>query len=276
MPAILFTELGIEPIRYRRLGLALDYLQSLLIQPDHRVVRDAFTHSLHLAQSGHATWVNDLRSTLSKLPIPVHCTVHELTDADNLAQLRKDIRHSCEQSLTGDIQASVRVHLLHNRLEFREDGQQLHTSPIIALRAYLDVIKVPKHRHAFTQLITSSHALSIERLRYEERYRSPIPRVWRLCCFCRGAVEDECHVLMVCEAQLTLVCLHERYRMEMERTALDIVLMQHQLSSYALLQRVLFDRRVLTLTAKYVYDVLAVFAGREPYVPDSHLYTDAS
>ncbi|KAJ3858921.1 hypothetical protein EV359DRAFT_13776, partial [Lentinula novae-zelandiae] len=67
MRAILFTELGIEPIRYRRLGLALGYLQSLLIQPDHRVVRDAFTHSLHLARSGHATWVNDLRSTLSKL-----------------------------------------------------------------------------------------------------------------------------------------------------------------------------------------------------------------
>ncbi|GAW05831.1 hypothetical protein LENED_007714 [Lentinula edodes] len=196
MRAILFTELGIEPIRYRRLGLALGYLQSLLIQPDHRVVRDAFTHLLHLARSGHATWVNDLRSTLSKLPIPVHCTVDELTDADNLARLRKDIRQSCEQSLTSDIQASVRVHLLHNRLEFREDGQQLHTSPIITLRAYLDVIKVPKHRHAFTRLITSSHALSIERLRYEERYRSPIPREWRLCHFCRGAVEDECHALM--------------------------------------------------------------------------------
>ncbi|KAJ3852784.1 hypothetical protein EV368DRAFT_20511, partial [Lentinula lateritia] len=87
----------------------------------------------------------------------------------------------------------------------------------------------------------------------EEQYRSPIPRVWRLCRFCRGAVEDECHALMVCEAQLTLVCLRERYWMEMERTAPDIVLMQHQLSSYALLQRVLFDRRVLTLTAKYVY-----------------------
>ncbi|KAJ4477599.1 hypothetical protein C8R41DRAFT_773029 [Lentinula lateritia] len=275
MRAILFTELGIEPIRYRRLGLALGYLQSLLIQPDHRVVRDAFTHSLHLARSGHATWVNDLRSTLSKLPIPVHCTVDELTDADNLARLRKDIRQSCEQSLTSDIQASVRVHLLHNRLEFREDGQQLHTSPIITLRAYLDVIKVPKHRHTFTRLITSSHALSIERLRYEERYRSPIPREWRLCRFCRGAVEDECHALMVCEAQLTLVCLREQYWMEMDRTAPDIVLMQHQLSSYALLQRVLFDRHVLTLTAKYVYDVLAVFAGREPYIPESHLYTDA-
>ncbi|KAJ3911605.1 hypothetical protein F5877DRAFT_55126, partial [Lentinula edodes] len=234
--AILFTELGIEPIQYQCLGLALSYLQSLLIQPDHYVVRDAFTHLLHLAQSGHATWVNDLQSTLSKLPIPVHCTVDELTDADNLVWLRKDIRHLCEQSLTGDIQASVHVHLLHNRLESWEDGQQLHTSPIFTLRAYLDVIKIPKHQHAFTQLITSSHALSIEHLQYEEQYCSPIPWVWRLCHFCRGAVEDECHALMVCEAQLTLVCLHKQYRMEMEWTAPDIVLMQHQLSSYALLR----------------------------------------
>ncbi|KAH7872378.1 uncharacterized protein C8R40DRAFT_498197 [Lentinula edodes] len=57
----------------------------------------------------------------------------------------------------------------------------------------------------FLSRIFLRKVVSRTHLRYEERYRSPIPRVWRLCRFCKGAVEDKCHALMVCEAQALLV-----------------------------------------------------------------------
>lgn len=43
-------------------------------------------------------------------------------------------------------------------------------------------------------------------------------------------------------------------------------------SSYVFLCRVLFDGRILTVTAKYVFDVLALFTGQVPYIPDPALY----
>lgn len=40
------------------------------------------------------------------------------------------------------------------------------------------------------------------------------------------------------------------------------------------MHRVLFDRRVLMLTTKYVYDVLEVFKARELYIPEQHMYPE--
>ena len=53
----------------------------------------------------------------------------------------------------------------------------------------------------------STHALAVERLRYQERYRAPIPHQSRLCRFCRSAVEDEVHALLQCELQPELVAI---------------------------------------------------------------------
>ncbi|KAK0436101.1 hypothetical protein EV421DRAFT_2086799 [Armillaria borealis] len=41
----------------------------------------------------------------------------------------------------------------------------------------------------------SSHVVAVELLRWSERYCPYIPCVWRLCRFCRVAVEDEQHAL---------------------------------------------------------------------------------
>jgi len=46
-----------------------------------------------------------------------------------------------------------------------------------------------------TSIMLSTHALAVERLRYQERFRAPVPRAWRLCRFCHMEVEDEVHVL---------------------------------------------------------------------------------
>jgi hypothetical protein len=45
----------------------------------------------------------------------------------------------------------------------------------------------------------SQHTLAAERLRCKERYYAPVPRVWRLCCFCRCTAEDVVHMLLECQ-----------------------------------------------------------------------------
>ncbi|KAJ6601941.1 hypothetical protein DFH09DRAFT_900222, partial [Mycena vulgaris] len=60
-------------------------------------------------------------------------------------------------------------------------------------------------------LLLGDHSLSIEHLRYPARYRLAVPREEHLCCFCRGAIEDEVHALLACEAQLPLVELRDTF-----------------------------------------------------------------
>ncbi|KAJ6631540.1 hypothetical protein B0H10DRAFT_1624679, partial [Mycena sp. CBHHK59/15] len=47
-------------------------------------------------------------------------------------------------------------------------------------------------------LYLSSHTLSVEILRYKERYRQRTPREYSFCRFCRLAVESESHALIAC------------------------------------------------------------------------------
>jgi len=193
-------------------------------------------------------------------------------DPDRLSQLTDEVRSTCWTSLTNNVQAAVRVHLLHNRVEYDSQGRSVPPPHSLQLQTYLHVITVPKHRHAFTWLITSNHALSVERLRYDERYRPHVPREFRLCRFCRRAVEDECHALLGCGGHLGLVYLRQRFLVDMEAVAPDLAAARQRLSDYSFLARFLFDQRVLTLAAKFVFDVLNVFSGQEPYIPEPHVY----
>ncbi|KAK0443103.1 uncharacterized protein EV420DRAFT_1576985 [Desarmillaria tabescens] len=76
-------------------------------------------------------------------------------------------------------------------------------------RTYLTTI-VPAHRKALTRLFVSSHILAVEVLRWGERYRPKIPREWRLCRFCKIAVEDEVHALLLAAfplgAEISAIC----------------------------------------------------------------------
>ena len=64
---------------------------------------------------------------------------------------------------------------------------------------------IPTHRKAFTSIMFSSHGLAVERLRWKEHYRAPVPREWRLCRFCRSRIEDEVHAILECQGD----CLHQ-------------------------------------------------------------------
>ncbi|KAJ3919286.1 hypothetical protein F5877DRAFT_16260, partial [Lentinula edodes] len=269
--AFLFTELGIEPIRYRHIKLALSYLHSLLSLQGHRLVTDALAHSFHLVRMGQPAWISDLRNVLCHLPVPVLCTVDNLADPEALPHIIKEVELSCEESLSSMVRDSVKAHLLHNRTDYNEMGLPALLSATMSLCPYLKVLNVPKHRHAFTHLLLSCHCLSVERLRYNEWYRPPIPRIWRLCRFCRLSIEDECHALLQCRQDVTLVYLRERYLADIGVAAPELTLLRQTLSDYDFLKRLLFNVRVMSVTAKYVYDVLNVFSGHEPYVPSPDL-----
>ncbi|KAJ7819176.1 hypothetical protein B0H14DRAFT_3737981, partial [Mycena olivaceomarginata] len=94
------------------------------------------------------------------------------------------------------------------RLEHNEDGNFVQMP--VKLRHYLRVL-VPARRKALTRLYLSAHRLSVEVLRYKERYRERAPRNWRLRRFCLSAVETESHTLLGCIAKLELVLLRRDF-----------------------------------------------------------------
>ncbi|KAJ7077518.1 hypothetical protein B0H15DRAFT_752625, partial [Mycena belliarum] len=67
MRAVLFSETGIWPIKYRRVYLALKYLCYLLKLDSERPASNALNESLSLAREQHISWINDLRIVLSRL-----------------------------------------------------------------------------------------------------------------------------------------------------------------------------------------------------------------
>jgi hypothetical protein len=67
----------------------------------------------------------------------------------------------------------------------------------------------------------STHALAVKRLPYQDRYRAPVPRPWRLCRFYRVDVEDEVHVLLKCEVQSDIMALRATFRLDVNRLTGD-------------------------------------------------------
>lgn len=113
-------------------------------------------------------------------------------------------------------------------------------------------IKIPKHRHAFTRLVTSAHALSIERSRYNEQYRPRLPTNERLCRFCVLQVEDECHALLSCKGSATLLCLRSQFLQNIFGSDSNLRDSYLKLPSEEFLRTILFRHRTMTTMAKYV------------------------
>ena len=65
----------------------------------------------------------------------------------------------------------------------------------VGFEKYMGVVKNHRHRIALSRLRMSSHSLMIEKGRH---YKPPLPRVNRLCPFCKDQTEDECHFLISC------------------------------------------------------------------------------
>ncbi|KAJ7607832.1 hypothetical protein DFH06DRAFT_922077, partial [Mycena polygramma] len=209
MRAILFTETGLLPIRYRRAIIALNHAKYWAQLEDDHFARAAYAESLRLSSMRCVSWASDLRAVLASLPIPVTCTEASLESAEGIDDIISAVESSCEAMLQGELDSAVRTAFLRQRLETDEKGQ-LRTV-VLRFRQYLDIVNVG-HRKAFTRFLLSDHNLGVEALRPTDRDRKyPIPRAWPLCRFCQLDIEDETHAAMVCTAHPELTPLRAAF-----------------------------------------------------------------
>jgi hypothetical protein len=105
--------------------------------------------------------MNDLRTVLSRLYIPVDLNIQPELDVATVEIAMKEVM---EAWIDNEIESSSRVRdLLFGRLEKdQETGKFVKKS--LDFRHYLRA-KQPEHRKALTKMVLSSHSLAIERRR---------------------------------------------------------------------------------------------------------------
>ncbi|KAJ7017390.1 hypothetical protein C8F04DRAFT_882355, partial [Mycena alexandri] len=116
-------------------------------------------------------------------------------------------------------------------------------------------------------LILSDHNLSVERLRYPGRYRAAAPRHLRLCRFCRVAVEDEAHALLVCIGDSRLQPLRSSFMHEIFDVLGSFDGKWNADEPYEFLKWMLSQRKITVRLAKFVADILDVYNASPRYVP---------
>ena len=160
MHAVLFTETGIMPIRYRRIILVLRYLQYLLKLPAHHYAHAAFNDACLLHAEKKPSWVGDIVFVLSHLQISVMLKPVHLANPDSIMDLIADVELSCACALQKDINESEKTVLLKKRIL---TSCPLELSDVLKYWHYLDVA-VPAHCKVLTQLVTSCHMLAVNSL----------------------------------------------------------------------------------------------------------------
>jgi hypothetical protein len=276
MLAPLFTETGILPLRFRRVTLAVAYLMYLLQLPPTHFAYAALKESISLLRKGYSCWIADLNWVIHHLPgarsTPSGVDVENM-NRSQLRGLQNTLEEWCDAHLCQELLASPKCAMLVGRYGLAVDRVGPH--PTRKLRHYLALPTVPAHRKAFTALMFSTHSLAVERLRWKERYRAPVPREWRLCRFCRGGVEDEVHALLVCQGHPDFSPL--RLAMQADVQALLPGFHWGTASCHTQVTRrllvLLHDRRLAVLMAKFIYDILNIFDSHPMFIPPPYLYS---
>ncbi len=198
MRTSLFTETGIPPISFRRVSFALHFLSRLVTMKDHRIVQWCLAANEELWRHGSCCWLGDLAVVLRDLGFaPSDTGLTALSSLQGVQNLLKNLPLLASNSITEDINASSRLELVRSRIERTRSGK-MSADPLI-FRAYL-LLRIPAHRIALTRLLTSNHALAIERGRWLRIDGTivTVPRPFRICRWCQKDVENECHILFVC------------------------------------------------------------------------------
>jgi hypothetical protein len=267
--AVLFSETGIIPLRYRRLSLAIGYLTHLMSLPQNHLAGVAYRDSLQLAIDGHLSWLTDLYYALSHLPVPVLMPFTSLSP-NGLIGIKRRLTDSCSTWINDRIASMAgQLPLIQGRVERTADGTM--RSSAMKLRLYLRV-PVPAHRKALTRILLSSHSLGIEVLRYQERLRAPVPRHARLCRLCLLDVETEGHALLACN-DAGLVVLRRAFLTDIYSTLPTIPRSWRSTDDFIhyLMQTVNFD--ILQRLAKYSYDVLTHYSTTVVFRPAGYAYS---
>ncbi|KAJ7050604.1 hypothetical protein C8F01DRAFT_1000384 [Mycena amicta] len=267
--AVLFSETGLWPIRYRRVYLALKNLCHLLeLENDQRPAWNALQESLTLARAGHSCWAKDLCTVLSELFVPVALDISQPLDVPTVQRAMAAVKDSMEAWIDDEINKSERVKdLLSTRLEFDSAERKLRYTSL-AFRHYLRV-KTAAHRQALTRMILSSHSLAVERRRWTERRKPKVPREWRLCRFCKTEVEDPAHAMFMCSHPP----LEELREIFLAKLYADVPEIKHNVaarlydSPASFFAAVLVQRETTPLLAKLAFNVLKIYDAVPMYAP---------
>jgi hypothetical protein len=263
MRAPLFTELGLVPIRYRRLIIALRYLGYLINLPSTHYARAALEDSYQLYCDGHQGYWMDVDYALRKLSIPVDLPALKNLNPNVCAELAKAVHISAMKFLDCKLEASTRLYLLHERREPLEDEPSRKIT--VVLRHYLELVVNAKHRKALTRLLLSQHPLAVERMRYKQRYhRENVPRHRRLCRFGCNEVETLEHALFFCAGSIELLERRDWFSdtvCVMEPRILQVTVE----NATNILKALIFRRDTVCQVAKFAHKVFNIFV-EEPMV----------
>ncbi|KAJ3861152.1 hypothetical protein EV359DRAFT_47747 [Lentinula novae-zelandiae] len=263
---ILFTETGVMPIRYRRIILFFKNMQYLVNLPHHHLAWKAFREAYSLAQNGHTSIILEACRVLDNLPIPFNWNIPEFEDITTayLNDLITGIQNSMEKTLQKAVISCPRtMDTLKERKEYDQKQKKMVFKPL-TFRHYLNV-PTGSHQKALIHIVTGNHQLAVERLHWDERNRPRIIREHRLCCFCKGSVEDPAHVLFECKGSLELIKLRETF---MQKVILGLPqYAKFYPDAWMLFRTLLADTRITELFAKLAYDVLEVVYEVEMFVP---------
>ncbi len=203
----LYTETGIWPLRYRRASLTLRWLL-YVVRDRPALALAAVMEAWDIAQlhgdasPAHASWWSDLCHSLFALPVPVLLHLENPPSIDGITATLRELESSLATHLYDSVTKSRKLPVIKAR--FQRMPKPIKLSLVCRQQSYLNVSN-PKDREALTRLICANTRLGVE----EGRHRSPkIPWHRRICRFCRkaGAVEDEIHALLQCDAAPVVDC----------------------------------------------------------------------
>ncbi|KAJ7153953.1 hypothetical protein C8R43DRAFT_885216, partial [Mycena crocata] len=101
------------------------------------------------------------------------------------------------------------------------------------------------------------------------RYRAKVPREFRLCRLCRGAVEDETHALLDCNTEERLVMLRSDFLDGISSRDQALFALYGTMSNYdfLLIDKLIASRKLIQWVAKYVFNVLALYQEFPRFFP---------
>ncbi|KAJ6529366.1 hypothetical protein B0H19DRAFT_1214557 [Mycena capillaripes] len=164
----LFTELGLVPLHYQRLIIALRYLKYLIGLKRTHYAGVALGDSYQLFMSGKQGYWMDLVYAFGKLRFPVIPPVLPDLTAEKCDALGNTVYSAAMRNLQEDVNKSTRLYLLHNRLEPLENDTPRAIT--VVLRHYLQMVVNSAHRRALTRMLLNQNSLAVERLRYKRRF----------------------------------------------------------------------------------------------------------
>ncbi|KAK0191718.1 hypothetical protein F5146DRAFT_930344, partial [Armillaria mellea] len=216
-----------------------------------------------LWERGGRCWLGDLAIVLRNIGFArVDTTLEVLTSPEDVCHLLHELPVLANKLVADEIMASTRLDLVRGRVKRTRSGRV--TADPLVFRSYL-LLRIPAHRIALTRLLTSNHALGIERGRWLRMNGSSVtvPRSFRICRCCRDDVEDECHALFVC-TDATLQEMRDEFVADIWKRY--PALRGRSSSPKDLLHTLLTYSDLLPRLGRYVYDVLKHIEDRPMYI----------